>query len=185
MRPWSGDWLALSVGSWPTRTDQRRAERAFRYLGLRPGLARLWLRPDNLAMSRAELASRLDALGASGVDELFTARGFSEERVARWRIDEWDVPGLEKAYAASLRDVERSLARVHRLPADDALVETFLHGGQAIRLIALDPLLPAELVDTHLRRALFERMSEYDRVGRAKWHERFGIGRGAGEEAVQ
>jgi len=53
----------------------------------------------------------------------------------------------------------------------DALVESFLLGGRAIRTLALDPLLPEALVPSAERRALVEAMQRYDRVGRRLWAE--------------
>jgi phenylacetic acid degradation operon negative regulatory protein len=185
VRPWNGEWLALACGGWPRRAEQRRTERALRYMGFRPGLARLWLRPDNLALARADVQARLAALGASGIEEIFTARGFSAERIAAWSRVQWDTGDLEASYAGAIAELDRCLERLDALPTDRALVETFVHGGHAIRLLALDPLLPAELVDAGLRRALFERMTEYDRRGRARWHARFGIGRGAAAAVIQ
>ena len=185
VRSWGGDWLALEPGPWPRRAEQRRTERALRYLGFRPALARLWLRPDNLTLPRSGALERLAALGGSQLDELFTARDLSAERVDRWRVELWEAPRLEADYRRALDAVDRCLARVDELPLDRALVETFVHGGEAIRVLALDPLLPAELVDVERRAQLFERMREYDRAGRARWHERFRIGSFAAREAIQ
>lgn len=185
VQPWRGEWIVVACGGWSRRAQQRRTERALRYVGFRPAIARLWLRPDNLASTHADVQAQLVALGACELDELFVARGFSASRIEAWRREQWDTVALERAYTDALAELERCVDRLDTLPSDRALVETFVHGGHAIRLLALDPLLPAELVDTDLRRALFERMSEYDRRGRARWHARFGIGRGASEEALQ
>jgi phenylacetic acid degradation operon negative regulatory protein len=172
MRRWKGEWLAVSCAPWPRRAAQRQTERALRYVGLRPAVARLWIRPDNLTASHAELRARLEAVGATQIDELFVARGFSRERIARWLRELWDVPQLEATYRATHAELGRSLARLETLPLERALVETFVYGGNAIRVLALDPLLPAELIRADLRRALTERMSEYERVGRRRWQER-------------
>ena len=178
LRPWAGDWLALEMESHGSRTEQRRAERGLRHMGFRPGLARLWLRPDNLAPSRPKLMAQLEALGTTRLEELVTVRDVSTRRVARWCDELWDVCGLEAAYRSCTREIETRVQRIDALPPERALVETFVYGGHAIRILALDPLLPAELVDTELRRTLHERMVEYDRVGRARWHDRF-LGGGA------
>jgi DNA-binding transcriptional regulator PaaX len=178
VRQWERDWLAISGGPWGRRADQRRTERALRYLGFRPALARLWLRPDNLSAGRPEVLARLAALGASHLHEPFTARDFSDPRIARWCAELWEVTVLEAEYTSALHNLERSLDRLPTLPLERALVDTFTHGGPAIRLLALDPLLPPELVDTGLRLALFERMTAYDRAGRARWHECFPLGTG-------
>jgi phenylacetic acid degradation operon negative regulatory protein len=49
------------------------------------------------------------------------------------------------------------------------MVECFTLGGQAIRLLAFDPLLPAPIVDEGQRRSLVEAMRRYDRAGRRTW----------------
>jgi hypothetical protein len=49
------------------------------------------------------------------------------------------------------------------------MVESFLLGGQAIRQLALDPLLPEPIVAAADRAALVETMRTYDRLGRACW----------------
>ncbi len=47
--------------------------------------------------------------------------------------------------------------------------ESFLLGGEALRQIVLDPLLPAPIVDVDARRALVDAMRRYDRIGRRYW----------------
>ena len=49
------------------------------------------------------------------------------------------------------------------------MVETFLVGGEVLRQVALDPLLPDEIVPAADRAALVEDMRHYDEVGRACW----------------
>jgi phenylacetic acid degradation operon negative regulatory protein len=52
----------------------------------------------------------------------------------------------------------------------EALVESFLVGGAAIRSLARDPLLPDEIAPGDHRRALTDAMRDYDRRGRALWN---------------
>lgn len=47
--------------------------------------------------------------------------------------------------------------------------ESFRLGGEAVRRIVLDPLLPEAIIDTHARHALFDAMRHYDRLGRDCW----------------
>ncbi len=49
------------------------------------------------------------------------------------------------------------------------MVESFLLGGRALRVLALDPLLPEALVPEAERRALVQAMQRYDRAGRRVW----------------
>jgi hypothetical protein len=47
--------------------------------------------------------------------------------------------------------------------------ESFLIGGRAIQRLALDPLLPREILDPHERAALQRALRDYDRRGRECW----------------
>jgi hypothetical protein len=47
--------------------------------------------------------------------------------------------------------------------------ESFLIGGEGIRQLVLDPLLPEPIVASAERRALAEAMQAYDRIGRRAW----------------
>ena len=49
------------------------------------------------------------------------------------------------------------------------MAEAFRLGGEAVRQIVLDPLLPAPIVDTGKRHALVESMRRYDVLGRHYW----------------
>jgi hypothetical protein len=59
------------------------------------------------------------------------------------------------------------------------MVESFELGGNAIRQLALDPLLPDALLPGCERELLLETMLRYDRAGRACWARflgGFGVG---------
>jgi hypothetical protein len=53
----------------------------------------------------------------------------------------------------------------------DAMVETFRLGGQVIRQLVLDPLLPEEMAPAAPREALAAQMRDYDEFGRGCWAE--------------
>ena len=46
---------------------------------------------------------------------------------------------------------------------------SFQLGGQGIEMLATDPLLPKEMLDTEPRVSLMRLMREYDRIGREIW----------------
>ena len=48
-------------------------------------------------------------------------------------------------------------------------MESFRLGGEGIHVLAKDPLLPQELIDTALRANLWQTMIDYDRLGREIW----------------
>jgi hypothetical protein len=78
---------------------------------------------------------------------------------------------LQQGYAAALRDLERSLAQLDCMPRETALVQTYLLGGEAIRVLATDPLLPEQVMSGRTRAALTEAMLRYDAVGHALWRD--------------
>ena len=169
VRPWNGAWLAVVATRRPTsRAHERRSERALRLLGFRPLERGLSVRPDNLAGGVARVREELFALGlAPGalVCELRELDPVSEVRARAL----WDA----RDRAATYRRVRRSLAASARslpaLPEAAAMVESFRLGGEALRLLAHDPLLPEPIVDSRERDALVHAMRRYDALGRASW----------------
>jgi phenylacetic acid degradation operon negative regulatory protein len=79
------------------------------------------------------------------------------------------VSELERGYEDGIASLEASAARLPALSPDAAMAESFRVGGEAVRRIVLDPLLPAPIVDTRKRSALVETMQRYDLLGRRCW----------------
>lgn len=168
MRPWKGGWLAVSLGPKVERAVRRSSLRALGRLGLREGLPGIWLRPDNLAPSWPQTIERLSMLGLEDGAEPFRARDLS--RPLRHRLHAlWPTRALQQGYERALRDLRRSLSQIDTMPRDTALVESYLIGGEAIRVLATDPLLPEAIMAGDTRRELSESMLRYDRVGRQLW----------------
>jgi phenylacetic acid degradation operon negative regulatory protein len=169
-RTWSGAWLAVHTGALG-RSDRpalRRRERALAFLGfheLDPGLA---VRPDNLAESSDGLRERLFGLGLETGALVCTLGSLDAERERRARAL-WRADALRDGYRAMSFRLRRSEKDLATLPRERAMTESFLLGGEAIRLLVFDPLLPDELVPGGERRELLERMRSYDRLGREAW----------------
>lgn len=169
-RPWAGAWLAVHTGPLgrSDRTALRRRERALAFLGFRelePGLV---VRPDNLAEGTAELRERLYALGLEADALVFELASLDPDREHRAR-SLWDADALRDGYRAMGFRLRRSARDLAELPRERAMTESFLLGGEAIRLLVYDPLLPDELVPGEERRELLEQMLRYDRIGRDAW----------------
>jgi len=164
----------------PARVDRtacRQREKALRLLGFASFVPGLWVRPDNLTVRAAELRVELIALGLPDADLVVGLHDFDpvSERRAHGL---WDVPALRRGYRRSLADVEASAARLGKLAPTRAMAESFLLGGRVVRELVLDPLLPDEICPGDERRALVERLGEYDRAGRLVWAalmERWGL----------
>jgi phenylacetic acid degradation operon negative regulatory protein len=166
---WDGGWVAaLTPGR--ERAARRSDARALAFLGFERLAPSLWVRPDNL---RGGVSAVREALLELGLDPQVSVLRLSEldaktETRARTL---WDVDALLSAQRLAREAIERSASRLERLTPAQAMAETFLVGGRAIRQIALDPLLPEEIARERERRALVAAMREYDKVGRACWRD--------------
>jgi phenylacetic acid degradation operon negative regulatory protein len=168
VRAWTGEWLAVSLGERAERGERRASLRALGRLGLREGLPGLWLRPDNLSASLAHGVERLRALGLETGAEPFVARDFAATTTQRLRAL-WPVRALQQGYERTARDLARSLRQLPAMPRDQALVQSYVLGGEAIRVLATDPLLPEAIMPVAARRELTELMLRYDAVGHRLW----------------
>jgi phenylacetic acid degradation operon negative regulatory protein len=171
LRAWRGEWLAVALPVGAARATRRSSLSALTRLGLREGLPSVWVRPDNLRQPFESISERLDALGLEEGAELFRARDFSAPTAERLASKLWSVGALQRGYTSALKNLERSLQQLDGMPRDTALVQTFLLGGEAIRVLATDPLLPEQIMDGTTRAALTETMLRYDAVGHALWRD--------------
>lgn len=169
VRRWGGGWIAAHAHA-GGRAAQRGRERAVRLLGLRPLVPSLWLRPDNLTAPVDAIRAELAELGLPGEDLVFSLASLDPAAEERAR-GLWNVEALCAAHRALLVKVERSAKRLPRLARGEAMVESFLLGGQAIRQLVRDPLLPEEICPAGDRQALALALRRYDRLGRIAWAE--------------
>jgi phenylacetic acid degradation operon negative regulatory protein len=174
VRPWSGAWLAARFD--PSSRPARTLDRGLQMTGLKTLDRGFALRPDNLDGAADLLRHRLGVLGVEAM--VFRARDFGTGTEARLR-KLWDGKALTAGYQRSRERLEKWLERAHLLEPEVAARESFLLGGEAIRQIIFDPLLPAPLVDPVERKAFVDAMRTFDRVGRGYWLKLFGVELGA------
>lgn len=168
-RTWSGAWLAAL----PARTSGRAwppARRALSLLGFRALRAGLWVRPDNLTASVDEIRTELRSLGLAADSLVCGVRDLDPDHAQRAR-GLWDVAALRSEYRTLCAAIERGAERIAGLSSEEAMVESFLLGGTALRQLVRDPLLPDEICPSDERNALLAAMREYDRLGRLAWAE--------------
>lgn len=170
LRSWNGSWLCVLHPGGVSRTPRRKSVRALERLGFRQGQSKMWVRPDNLRKCRDDVEVELIQLGLAHGAELFIGNEFSSTLTARWMRTLWDTDQIEADLRASLIEMEKSRSELESLPDVRALVESFLLGGRAVTQLALDPLLPDEILDGTARRDLTEALHEYDQIGRALWN---------------
>ena len=171
VRPWRGGWIGVHASDL-ARPDGRRCERAFRFFGFRELASGFEVRPDNLIVPLPELHRELVSLGLPKQTPAFAIAELDEASEGHAR-GLWDTRKLVAEYRRSRAALEESEARLPKLPAGEAMVESFLLGGRVIRQLVLDPLLPEPIVDVAERRALVAAMRRYDKLGHACWRAFF------------
>lgn len=174
--PWSGDWLSLQLAPELKSKSLKVFEQACLRLGFRQLWQRHWLRPNNLALDIDQLSDQLLDLVGSEADCHFILAVSSKVKLPRTMpalASLWEVKQLEAQYKSHIKALEKSMANVQKKNPDDLLRETFVLGGEAIHLLAQDPLLPEQLFDVELRKRLTQLMTEYDEMGKSYWIERF------------
>lgn len=166
---WRGGWVGVHAqGSRATRAAGRRQRRAFDLLGFRQLEPGLWIRPDNLRGGVSEVRRQLHRLGVEESVPVFLLSQLDDATEARARAL-WDVKALRAGYREICSALAASEKAVLRASAEEAMVETFLVGGRAIRRLAYDPLLPEPLVAAEERKRVVQAMKKYDDVGRQCW----------------
>jgi phenylacetic acid degradation operon negative regulatory protein len=149
-------------------TPARRARaRSLAFLGFRPFGTGLEIRPDNLAGGVEAVRDRLRGLGLDPETPVFRMSELGNDEARARGL--WDVDALVEGYRATRSRLEKSAGRLERIPRPEAMVESFLLGGDAIRQVVLDPRLPEPILDARERRALVAALHDYDRIGRRVW----------------
>jgi phenylacetic acid degradation operon negative regulatory protein len=165
LRAWDGAWIAVAGGG---SRGSERSERALAFLGFRSLRRGLAVRPDNLAGGIAAIRGRLSELGLDPAADVFGMHDLAPETQQR-AVRLWDSAAIRQGYRCTVTDLERSARALEALSREQAMAESFLVGGRAIRQLVLDPRLPDALVPAAERRALIDRLLHYDRAGRGRW----------------
>ena len=130
----------------------------------------LQIRPNNLLGGVDFCRRRLEELGFAPPPMVFRLADLDESLDRRAR-ELWHVDELEARYRGTRELLVESARKLPGLSGDAAMVESFQLGGEAVRQIVLDPLLPDEIIDTDARRALVAEMRRYDTIGREYWKQ--------------
>jgi phenylacetic acid degradation operon negative regulatory protein len=170
VRSWDGSWvgvLTTGLAALPSR-QRPRHERALWLLGFRRLALGLEVRPDNVRGGVTGQRNELRSLGLSEDAAVFRVGGLEPQLEARAR-KLWDTAGLCNAYRACLAELEASARRLPGLTESEAMRESFLLGGRAMRQLVMDPLLPEPIANPRDREALATALDDYDRLGRTSW----------------
>jgi len=169
---WDGSWIAIDTSP-ISRRDQRgnrTRDRACRLLGFEALSPALRLRPNNWRGGVEDVRRRLAGLGFEPPAAVFQLSALDDETCARAR-GLWNRAELDVGYRATRNRLVAATERLPILSSEQAMIESFCIGGQAVRQIVLDPLLPESLVDGEARRAMIEAMRAYDVLGKQAWKQ--------------
>lgn len=170
LRPWKGEYLGVHCAGLgrSDRAATRRRARALDMLGFRELKSGLFVRPDNIEKDAETVEARLRKLGLDKDAPFFIAARFdalSEARIRRL----WDCRLLSAVY----RKMSEQLQAWPQEQADKPLQlrarDAFLFGGEAIRLLVYDPLLPEGLIDAKARKQFFAAARAFDGYGKSLW----------------
>lgn len=167
-RAWMGGFVGVLPAAGAGRGSRQRSDRALRFLGFRPLRRTLQVRPDNLVGGLAAVRAALQDLGLGADALVFELDGLDAAAQAH-ATALWDVAALQASWRTCRRALEASERRLPRLSRSEAMAESFLVGGRALRELALDPLLPEAIAPIDQREALVAAMRRYDHLGRACW----------------
>lgn len=165
---WDGSWVGLQLAASGERSTAPRRARAVRLLGFRQLDDGLHLRPNNLTGGTGAVRERLLSLEPDIPATVLHVSELDPDTDSRAR-DLWDSLTLERGYDAMVDELNASTLRLGTLDEEQAMAESFLLGGEALRMIVQDPWLPAPIIDTARRAALVKTMRRYHRLGLRAW----------------
>ncbi len=172
MKPWRGEWL-IAITSHLGRTNKahlRAMKRAFKLYGFAEIEVGVWLRPANLVQGIDQLQEKLVDLGLDSRAHLMTVNSVAGELEKSWPL-KWPITELEDGYTKMIRCLKQSVNSLETMNSDKAAKESLIIGESAIRLINLDPLLPAQMIDNSLFQAVVKEMLAYDKIGQIHWQQ--------------
>jgi len=168
LRPWHGDWMTVFTANLgrTNRTALKRRERALTMLGFRELEQGLHVRPNNLESGPEAVLKRLHTLGLEPEARLCLSQQWSDEAAL---TSLWDTTRLNADYRYWQQSLETWMQNAQELDAETAARESFLLGGQAIRHVVFDPLLPDSFIDSQARLAFVASVRRFDKVGHQIW----------------
>lgn len=168
LRPWHGDWMTVFTANLgrTNRTALKRRERALTMLGFRELEQGLHVRPNNLESNPEAVLKRLHTLGLEPEARLCLSQQWSDEAAL---TSLWDTTRLNADYRYWQQSLETWMQNAQELDAETAARESFLLGGQAIRHVVFDPLLPDSFIDIQARLAFVASVRRFDKVGHQIW----------------
>jgi phenylacetic acid degradation operon negative regulatory protein len=176
IKEWNQRWLCIHPPLKIRKTDWQSLIETGLRLGFKVVEDRMLVRPDNLALSRESISELVEAM--SGVTDLIYSSPkelYSDDLALNLALL-WNRSALEQGYRRGVKRLKSSMRRQKNLKSLEALRESILVGGEAIRILALDPLLPDSMINKSLRIELDTTTKEYNALYQQPWEVFLGTG---------
>lgn len=175
---WGGVWIgATPAAGCYSKDDRADSRKSFEFTGMREFSPGLFIRPDNLDGGLDAIRSALVGLGVPTDTPVFRICDFDASNDIHARAL-WDAAVIQEQYRTLAGQLKSSAARLPTYTPKQAMAESFLLGGKAIRRIVLDPLLPEAIVPIAEREELIRVAIAYEEIGQRYWapfFERHGL----------
>lgn len=170
---WQGDWLVLNSSQALKAKEQQSLHKMVHHLGFRELMLGVWIRPNNLLRTIEELSEQITLLAHSNAFVIVESQKIVHPN-KELRIESlWDSALLEAQYQDIIGTLEEGITKAKQLSVEDAFRDSYFVGAEVHHRLALDPLLPKEMVDVKLRKKVVERFAAYDALYRSAWIEFF------------
>ncbi len=170
-KQWDNSWIACHLSKGSNRTVRNKSVNALNWMGFKPGLDGLWVRPNNLQLLVPELLSNLRSLGLEAQAQVFSLNDVEDNLAKGWK-NLWAIHELDKGYQQLNKRLLKSITNLQKPNSKTTLLETCLLGSEAIHYLATDPQLPSEIRPTLHYETLRHTMLEYDQLGRKLWYQK-------------
>lgn len=172
IRDWKDGWLCVHtahIGK-ANRHNLRNRTRAFRLFGFKELVDGVWIRPDNLVLTPAQMYAKLCQLGLEPDAVLLRSDVIAHGR-GQSPLGIWDGDALNAGYDEGVELLRRSQQELKGQDLRSVTRETFLIGEHVIRQINADPLLPNDCIDSSKRENLVQAMKQYSAFCHSQWAE--------------
>lgn len=170
IRPWQQQWLNLQISSSLNASAAKQLQRAAFRFGFRQYWDNSWIRPDNLSINNADLSQLLEQLSEQNSFMLMQVQQFSGNKKP---AQLWQPEKVEQVYRSHITALQDSINNIDSAELASRFRDSFILGGNCIHTLAIDPLLPAELINVELRDELTQLMKTYDRMCTPYWQQLF------------
>lgn len=170
LRDWNGRWFCVHTAHLgkANRRNVRDRAHAFRLLGFKELVDGVWIRPDNLAYTAAQMYAQLCQLGLEE-DAVLLRSDVIEHGRAGDPLLLWDGNALNAGYDKGVEILQRSEQELKGQDLHSVTRETFLIGEHVIRQVNADPLLPTDCIDAAKRENLVHAMKQYSAFCHSQW----------------